>query len=71
LRTGAFNLTWILTGHFIVHDYDENYPPVYTDGNANFGFYIAADLGWAVLLLPYAKSTQILQCPSKAVRPIL
>jgi prepilin-type N-terminal cleavage/methylation domain-containing protein/prepilin-type processing-associated H-X9-DG protein len=47
-------------------DYDERYP-VYTyvdsagnEPNAN---------GWAVLIQPYVKSTQVLQCPSEKARP--
>jgi hypothetical protein len=49
-------------------DYDERMPP-YT-GVENFGtagadYIERANYGWAVLLQPYAKSTQLFQCPSE------
>jgi prepilin-type N-terminal cleavage/methylation domain-containing protein/prepilin-type processing-associated H-X9-DG protein len=52
-----------------VQDYDERMPVT----NANFGsggadYAAHAQAGWAVILQPYLKSTQILQCPSDAIK---
>jgi len=46
-----------------IGDYDETYPPTASDA-ANPG-----TTGWAVLLQPYIKSVQVLQCASEPVGP--
>jgi prepilin-type N-terminal cleavage/methylation domain-containing protein/prepilin-type processing-associated H-X9-DG protein len=44
-------------------DYDEKFPLWLADTNDN-GYRDGAEQGWAMLIQPYVKSTQILQCPS-------
>jgi prepilin-type N-terminal cleavage/methylation domain-containing protein len=44
-------------------DYDEKYPLFYA------GFTAAPAAGWAYVLQPYLKSTQIFQCPSESTGP--
>jgi prepilin-type N-terminal cleavage/methylation domain-containing protein/prepilin-type processing-associated H-X9-DG protein len=51
-------------------DYDERYPLAYTDPNAAGTFSGGGvQQGWAQMLQPYMKSTQILQCPSETTSP--
>lgn len=46
-------------------DYDERYPPYTANDQADRSNYAAlAQAGWAVLIQPYLKSTQVNQCPS-------
>lgn len=47
-----------------VQDYDELYPPVSTSEKSPMG-YANTGYGWAGLVQPYIKSTQIYQCPSE------
>ena len=68
------NLKQIGLGVFqYTQDYDEKYPHLYSnlDGAANWATptTAAGDQGWAMLLQPYLKSTQIFQCPSETVAP--
>ena len=44
-----------------VQDYDERYPVRYYNNYASGGL----EEGWAYLMQPYVKSTQLLQCPSE------
>ena len=61
-------------------DYDEKFPPVFAN-NDGAGNYTppanataletsVADRGWAQILQPYLKSTQIFQCPSETTQPV-
>jgi prepilin-type N-terminal cleavage/methylation domain-containing protein/prepilin-type processing-associated H-X9-DG protein len=55
-------------------DYDERMAPYSGDDGGSVGTTQStnaekAAAGWAVLLQPYLKSTQILQCPSEPTRP--
>lgn len=54
-------------------DYDERFPSTYVslNGVANYqaGSGASDDKGWAQLLQPYMKSTQLLQCPSESTAP--
>jgi prepilin-type N-terminal cleavage/methylation domain-containing protein/prepilin-type processing-associated H-X9-DG protein len=65
------NLKQIALGLFMYNqDYDEKLPLFYFDlgggGNYTDGISTAgADQGWAQVLQPYLKSTQIFQCPSE------
>lgn len=52
-----------------VQDYDERYPPRYTCNDAACASANWGQAGWAVLLQPYLKNTQILQCPSEINKP--
>jgi hypothetical protein len=61
-----------------IQDYDEKYPPTYVslDGDATYTAPAAnavpaanADQGWAQIIQPYMKSTQLLQCPSESGSP--
>ena len=56
-----------------VQDYDEKYPPQHTEfaGSGSGGFDSnTSDRGWAELIQPYIKSTQLLQCPSETAGPV-
>lgn len=44
-------------------DYDEKFPLWLADTNGN-AYRDGAEQGWAMLIQPYVKSTQIFQCPS-------
>lgn len=46
-------------------DYDEKSPPVSTPTHPHNGTWTDYDFGWANLIQPYIKSTQIYQCPSE------
>ncbi len=48
-------------------DYDEKYPIAIASSDATFD---ASDQGWAQILQPYIKSTQIFQCPSETNPPV-
>ncbi len=51
-------------------DYDERFPMAYTDPNGAGTFSGGAtQQGWAQMLQPYLKSTQIFQCPSETSPP--
>jgi prepilin-type N-terminal cleavage/methylation domain-containing protein/prepilin-type processing-associated H-X9-DG protein len=71
------NLKQIGLGVFqYVQDYDEKMPILYAnlDGAASYqapadGAAAPYDLGWAKLLDPYLKSSQIFQCPSETTTP--
>jgi prepilin-type N-terminal cleavage/methylation domain-containing protein/prepilin-type processing-associated H-X9-DG protein len=64
------NLKQIGLGHMqYVQDYDEKFPSTYVDLNNNATFDVATDNGWAVMLQPYLKSSQIFQCPSETNVP--
>jgi prepilin-type processing-associated H-X9-DG protein len=54
-------------------DYDERLPisyqgPGYDTGNTSFDY--TTQQGWAEILQPYLKSTQIFQCPSESKPPV-
>ncbi len=52
-------------------DYDEKLPLRYAELNGNSSFDgNSADRGWAEVIQPYLKSTQIYQCPSETNGPI-
>lgn len=46
-------------------DYDEKYPLWVADTNGN-NYRDGTEQGWAMLIQPYVKSTQIFQCPSES-----
>jgi len=47
-------------------DFDERFPVLWADLNGDGAHSVAGqDFGWAALIQPYVKSTQILQCPSE------
>jgi len=48
-----------------VQDYDGRFPLAWQDKN-NTGTKTAGELGWAAVIQPYIKSTQVLQCPSES-----
>jgi prepilin-type N-terminal cleavage/methylation domain-containing protein/prepilin-type processing-associated H-X9-DG protein len=52
-------------------DYDEKYMPQWEDRDHSTGYNPngtdAKDQGWAMLLQPYVKSTQVFNCPSQTV----
>lgn len=50
-------------------DYDEKYPLVVANTGGTAGAFDAGDQGWAQILQPYLKSTQIFQCPSEVTPP--
>lgn len=56
-------------------DFDETYPPFYTDLDGSGGYVAVAvvttstDKGWAEIVQPYLKSRQIFQCPSEKTAP--
>jgi prepilin-type processing-associated H-X9-DG protein len=60
-------------------DYDEKFPLWYADNGGTVGSFDRRttgagtnptyDQGWAELIQPYVKSTQILQCPSESTAP--
>jgi prepilin-type N-terminal cleavage/methylation domain-containing protein/prepilin-type processing-associated H-X9-DG protein len=45
-------------------DYDDHYPMLHDDPNANFNL-DAGETAWAMIIQPYIKSTQVYQCPSE------
>jgi len=57
-------------------DYDEKFPPAYISplGHATFNSSATPgatdDKGWAEIVQPYLKSTQIFQCPSQTDSPV-
>jgi len=52
-------------------DYDEKFPPAYISPAGNTTFMATTtDEGWAEIIQPYLKSTQILQCPSEPTSPV-
>lgn len=71
------NLKQIALGVFqYTQDYDEKMPILYADLDGASGYQAPADgasapydLGWAKLLDPYLKSSQIFQCPSETTTP--
>ncbi len=67
------NLKQLALGVFqYTQDYDEKYPHLYSDiggGGWTLPTTAAGDQGWAMLLQPYLKSTQIYQCPSETTTP--
>jgi len=68
------NLKQIALGVFqYTQDYDEKMPPYYVnlDGSSGYTAPAAAggDRGWALILQPYLKSSQIFQCPSETTTP--
>ena len=72
------NLKQIGLGAFMyVQDYDEKFPLNRTDVDGVTGFQATTtnagqpgyDQGWAELLQPYLKSTQLFQCPSESNGP--
>jgi len=56
-----------------VQDYDEKYMPQWEDRDGSGGYNpnginaTGRDQGWAMLLQPYVKSTQVFNCPSQTV----
>ncbi len=56
-------------------DYDERFPPFYTDRDGSGGFNTSnpivanSDQGWAEIIQPYLKSRQLFQCPSEPTAP--
>ncbi|HVF09994.1 MAG TPA: DUF1559 domain-containing protein, partial [Abditibacteriaceae bacterium] len=51
-----------------ITDWDELYPPIYTDNDRSGSFDSAHDQGWAQNIQPYFKNVKALQCPSEANR---
>ena len=73
------NLKQIGLGMFqYTQDYDEKLPLWFADNNGTAGFNAvttgagspSVDQGWAELIQPYIRSTQIMQCPSETNPPI-
>lgn len=54
-----------------VQDYDEQMPPLFTDGGGTVGFGGINDRAWPQLVFPYpyVKSAQLFQCPSEGSSP--
>lgn len=71
------NLKQIGLGFFqYTQDYDEKFPLVSTTAtvaaatNPQLQNHAAGEVGWAEILQPYLKSTQIFQCPSETNPPV-
>src|SRR6188474_243241 len=65
------NLKQIGLGFFqYTQDYDERFPLTSTTATVATGQNTTAgDIGWAEILQPYIKSSQIFQCPSESSTP--
>lgn len=50
-----------------LQDYDDIYPMLHDDPNANFSL-DAGETAWAMILQPYIKNVQVYQCPGELTR---